>query len=261
MSAVCGMSAAGCDRFRLMGMAKYKRHDAPGAVFHVTGRVNWQEWHLARGGACPLVWDELEASSEAFGVSVLAAVLMSNHFHLVAMSPDADRYRRLTSRVTSSRHRRAYPVGHCNATVLAQFMRRFRRTVSVRLHRRLDVTGRFWERRYHARRVKDPWDLTVTTAYDHRNPVRARMVRKPEDYEWSTAAWWGGVGDARAPRVVRLPFDLEIPALRDEVLRYQSTRALDEAIAELNRTGVAWHSEEGRALLASMGVATTLTAA
>ena len=85
-------------------MTKPIRNDAPGAVHHVTARVNWRVWHLKSRGRARFFMQALVKAAESFAVNLLAFVLMSNHFHLVLRSPEEAKYRELTGRRTRCRH-------------------------------------------------------------------------------------------------------------------------------------------------------------
>ncbi|MCZ6573682.1 MAG: hypothetical protein O7C98_11015 [Planctomycetota bacterium] len=214
------------------------RNDEPNAVFHMTGRVNWKVWHLGDFERGRIFFDELTGAADAFGVDLLALVLMSNHFHLVTRSPDKAVFARHTSRRTRCRHRRPYPKRHQNSRVISQFARRLRRRVGARIHANLETTGRFWDGELYARRIDDPLDLLHTIAYDHRNPVRAGIVRRAESYERSSAAWWaGGPGPVRVCGRGKLPFDLKIESFREELIAYQESRMPDDLAAALAAHG------------------------
>jgi REP element-mobilizing transposase RayT len=206
-----------------MSVKHYRRADGPDRIFHITSRVNWQVWHLDEHAPKALLAELIREAAERFGVTILAGVLMSNHIHLVVQSPPPALYRRLTGRVTSCRHFRAWPDGHANASVLSQFMRRIRHCMSIRRQSELDLTGRFWDSPFHATPVIDPLSLAVRIAYDHRNPVKANMVQDPEDYEWSSAAEWATGTKGRIPIWLdgTLPFGLSKAELRELVFRYQ----------------------------------------
>lgn len=241
-------------------MTKPIRNDAPGAVHHVTARVNWRVWHLKSRGRARFFMQALVKAAESFAVNLLAFVLMSNHFHLVLRSPEEAKYRELTGRRTRCRHFRPWPRKHANATVLAQAMRRLMYTVSRNVHAELDLTGQFWEGPFHSRPITDSMDLTVTMAYDHRNPVRAGMTLRPEDHGCGSAAWWAGTGPSPVPLLEYggVPFGLTVEELRREVIRYQRSRHLDDVLGALRKEGIEWYElerEARRELLERAGLA------
>jgi putative transposase len=54
---------------------------------------------------------------------------------------------------------------------------------SFLLKSRMDV----WERSYRERRIIDAEDFMTATQYVERNPVRARLVERAEEFEFSSA--------------------------------------------------------------------------
>jgi hypothetical protein len=217
---------------------------------HLTAPVNWHFWHLdderARGQLARVIQEE----SAAFDVALLAYALMANHFHLVTMSPDAEQYRKHTSRRTPGRHFRPWPKGHQNASVISQFMREVRRKVSKLRHRDLQLSGRFWEGDYDSRPVGWPESLIARIAYDHRNPVKAKIVERAEDYYWSSARSWR-FGE-RGPIPIDLdarPLGLSREELVEQVLHFERCKELDDCLGGLARDGVAWNSDEALRLI------------
>jgi len=238
-------------------MSRLPRHDGLGRVFHVTSRVNWRAWHLGDDAAKKSLADLLASAANEFGVALLAYVLMSNHFHVVVQSPPAVLYGRLTGRRTGCRHFRAWPRQHPNSSVIGQFMRIVRRTMSVRRQNELCLSGRFWEAAYDARLVRGPLSLVARIAYDHRNPVKQGMVSVPEAYRWSSAQEWttGGIGDIALTLPDTLPFGLAFDELRRDVLRYQSAQQFDDIGKELGSLFAADAADEAlRRLFVECGI-------
>jgi len=228
-------------------MGKRQRTDAPGAVHHLTARVNWQVFHLSNPRAIAVFLNAVRTALERFHVSLLAMVLMSNHHHMVVRSPTDKRFRELTSRKTRCRHTRPYPPGHPKASVLAQFAAKIHRTVAVVLLRELSLSGRFWERRYDARLIRTPRDLRSRIAYDHRNPVRASIVLRPEHFPLSTANAYATdleAGPVPLADERDLPFDLGWEELRRHVIAYQASKELDDLDEALKKRGVRHGSPE-----------------
>ena len=172
-----------------------------------------------------------------FGITILAWVLLSNHLHAELQSPSLELYRRLTGRRTRCRHFRPWPPNHQNSTVLGQFMRVVRRTMSVTRQEELEINGRFWEAAYDARPINNAFSLVVRIAYDHRNPIKAGMVQRPEDYIWSSAREWATGQKGPVPLILPdpLPFGLQLDGLREQVIRYQRMRRLDDVSGELKQ--------------------------
>jgi len=227
------------------------RDDAPDAIWHVTSRVNWRAWHLEAEVAYLAVLEHLSRALVKFGVELLAFVVMSNHLHLVLRMPAQALFRRLTGRKTTCRHFRPWRAGHPKSNVIGQFMREFKLSVSNTIQGHMGLTGHFWEKRHHRRRLKDPWALVIAVAYDHRNPVREGMTLHPEQYERSSAAWWATrkpVPVALAPRS-DFPFGLDEHEFRSMLLRLQAEKHFDDVMEAFAKSGLRIDSKAGRAQL------------
>lgn len=85
---------------------------------------------------------------------------MTNHVHLLATPRDSAAVSRM----------------------MQSLGRRYVRRVNF-LYRR---TGTLWEGRYRAAPIEAEAHLLACMRYIELNPVRARMVRKPESYRWSS---------------------------------------------------------------------------
>jgi len=227
------------------------REDSPSAVWHLTSRVNWKAWHLAPEESARVFLRCLGESLDHFDINLLAVVVMSNHYHAVLQSPHGDEYARLTSRRTACRHRRSWPAGHPKATVIGQCARHFKLEVANRIQSRLGLKGHFWEGRHHRRQIHDVWALVTVVAYDHRNPVRAAMVAQPEDYPRSSAAWWSHGARPPLPLCRRedFPFGISREAFRDQLLRFQAEKRIDDVMEVFERARLPIDSARGRTYL------------
>lgn len=111
--------------------------------------------------------DKLHEFCQKFSVSVHAYVLMTNHVHLLCTPKD----RNGISKMMQSLGR--YYVRYINSTY----------------HR----TGTLWEGRFKASLVQSEQYLLIVSRYIELNPVRARMVKHPAEYPWSSYRF-NGVG-------------------------------------------------------------------
>ena len=92
-------------------------------------------------------------------MELLAYRLMPNHFHLLV--------RLLSERLSAS----------MQAMTLA-----YTKTINHKYGR----VGSLFQGRFKAIRVVEPAHLDVLTAYMHENPVKARLVRRATDWEYSS---------------------------------------------------------------------------
>jgi REP-associated tyrosine transposase len=140
-------------------MPRGPRIDVEGALYHV----------IARGVERRAIFrDERDRSgfverlSGLVGeesVELFAYVMMDNHFHLVLRR---------------------------DQTPLSQFMRRLLTGHTVTFNRRRRRVGHLFQNRYKSVLCNEDRYLLQLVRYVHLNPVRARMVRDPADYPWSS---------------------------------------------------------------------------
>lgn len=68
----------------------------------------------------------------------------------------------------------------------------------------LGRSGDFWFREYHDRFIRDERHFRNAVTYIEQNPVKARLVRTPEEWRWSSA-WWEKVERERKEAAGRMP--------------------------------------------------------
>jgi len=51
----------------------------------------------------------------------------------------------------------------------------------------LDRVGRFWQKEYFDRFIRNPRQFAGTVAYIENNPVKANLCDRPEDWPFSSA--------------------------------------------------------------------------
>jgi putative transposase len=141
-------------------------------------------------------------------VKIWAWCLMTNHVHLIAVPARGDSLSRLIRRVHGDY------VNYFNA--------------------KYSKTGHLWEGRFDAS-LMDERHLWNGVRYVERNPVRAGMVKRAEDYRWSSAAAHCGL---RSDRILSndLPLIGEIPDWSAWLAEKESEKDLS-LIRSRTRTG------------------------
>ncbi|MBI1214334.1 MAG: transposase [Alphaproteobacteria bacterium] len=115
----------------------------------------------------------LQGAAERYGCALHGWCLMTNHIHLLA-TPETK-------------------------TGLSSMMQMIGRLYVRHVNKRERRSGALWEDRFKVSLVGAEDYLLACMRYIEMNPVRARMVKKPEDYKWSShAANALGVLDAGA---------------------------------------------------------------
>ena len=105
----------------------------------------------------------VEEACERLPMRVLAYCLMPNHFHLV-LWPHGDG-----------------DLGRWMQWLLTSHVRRY--------HRHYHTSGHVWQGRFKAFPIEQDEHLIAVLRYVERNPLRANLVERAEDWIWSSLAW------------------------------------------------------------------------
>jgi REP element-mobilizing transposase RayT len=145
-------------------MSRRKRPHLPGAIFHLTARLQGRDPLFTPGLRTALV--RLLRHQVAFAdLQLFAYAIMPNHLHLVVRQGGAPLYR---------------------------FMQPFLCRAALLIQRRYGREGHVFERRYRDHLCGDPEHIRNAIIYTHLNPVRAKLCGKPEEYAWSSHGAWLG---------------------------------------------------------------------
>jgi putative transposase len=145
-------------------MARKLRVQYPGAIYHVLNRGDRREPIFRSDQDRLLFLETLSQACQKTGWQVHALCLMSNHFHMVVETPNAN---------------------------LVAGMKWFLGTYTSRFNRRHELFGHLFSGRYKALIVDDSGNGYLKTACDyvHLNPARAKLLdagQKPSRYRWSS---------------------------------------------------------------------------
>ena len=143
-----------------MPVARLGRYFLPDQPLHVIQRGNNREAIFFGEEDYARYRDWLAAVAAEYGCAIHGYVLMTNHVHLL-----------VTPRAADSLPRTMQSLG-----------RRYVRHVNTTYRR----TGTLWEGRYRAAPIDCERHFLACCRYIELNPVRARMVRHPRDYRWSS---------------------------------------------------------------------------
>ncbi|MBI2214219.1 MAG: transposase [Acidobacteria bacterium] len=140
-------------------MARALRIEYPGAVYHITSRGNEKRDIFVDDADRQKFLDFLGEAVIRFGWILSAYTLMTNHFHLVVATPTPNVSRGMQ---------------WLNGTYAAWFNRQHERS------------GHLLGGRFHAFLVEKETYYLELLRYVVLNPVRAKMVERPEQYRWSS---------------------------------------------------------------------------
>jgi len=118
---------------------------------------------------------------------------------------DEDDYQRFLEILAQKKSAEQYEVyGYClmsnhihillreNSDTISQIMSRIGTSYAWWYNRKYDRSGHVFQGRYGSECVEDDSYLLTVVRYIHHNPVKAKMVRAPEDYRWSSIhAYYG----------------------------------------------------------------------
>lgn len=168
-------------------MARKLRVEFAGALYHVMSRGDRREDIFVEDGDRQLFLELLGQACAKTGWKIHAYVLMSNHYHLMLETPQAN---------------------------LVAGMTWLQNTYTIRFNRRHRLSGHLFQGRYKAVLV-DPDEgsyFLLLADYIHLNPARAGLLKREEsilEYPWSSLAHYV------APRG-RRPVWMEVAAVLGE---------------------------------------------
>jgi len=140
-------------------MARLARIVVPGLPHHVTQRGNRRETVFFKDADYEAYLDMLRTAVHKAKSEVWAWVLMPNHVHLIVVPSHEDGLR----------------AGIANA----------HRRYAARINARNQWSGHLWQGRFGSV-VMDEAHLYHAFAYVALNPVRAKLVKKAQDWKWSS---------------------------------------------------------------------------
>jgi putative transposase len=142
-------------------MPRLARTVAVGCAHHITQRGNNRQDVFFVDDDRRMYLELLGEQADRYGLEIVGYCLMRNHVHLVAVPKVEEALAKAVGR-THFRY--------------AQYINRF--------HKR---SGHLWQGRFYSCAL-DRRHFWQALKYIERNPVRARLCRKPWRYEWSSAA-------------------------------------------------------------------------
>ncbi len=148
-------------------MARPLRIQYAGALYHITSRGNARQQIFKNDQDRLLFLTTLKRVTDRHRWLCHAYCLMNNHYHLVVETPEGN---------------------------LAQGMRQLNGVYTQSYNQRHERSGHLFEGRYTAILVQKESHLLEVCRYVVLNPVRARVVDRPEQWKWSSYGGTGGLG-------------------------------------------------------------------
>lgn len=153
-------------------MTYKKREWWPGVVLHITARGNHrndifrdeEDFQIYLG----LIKEALEFYNGEF--EVYAYCLMDNHVHLLVK---------------------------CKEKHISMFISRVHSLYAKIFNKKYRYIGYLFQNRYFTEVIEDDSQFLSTCRYIHLNPIRAKMVKKPEEYQWSSYSMTIGLSEEK----------------------------------------------------------------
>jgi putative transposase len=144
-------------------MPRRTRIGTAGIVHHVLNRANRRDVIFFNDADFEVFQNLLFAATQRFEMPLFAFAIMRNHWHLI-VRPSED-------------------------VQLSRFMHWLTMTHTQRWHRDHGTsgTGSLYQGRYKSFPVKSDRHFFTVVSYVERNPVRAHLVDRVEDWRWSSA--------------------------------------------------------------------------
>ncbi|MBC7359501.1 MAG: transposase [Desulfacinum sp.] len=180
-------------------MARTRRMKASGeeAYYHVVSRTVGGEFYLGDVEKERLL-QVIRTSARLYFVEILGFCLMSNHFHLVVKTrrweevtddeivERVSSYYGLAPDVVQLKDLASLRIKLCD---LSEFVRSVKLEFSRWYNRKNRRRGYFWGDRFKSVLLESGTALAQCLAYIELNPVRARIVERPEEYRWNSLSF------------------------------------------------------------------------
>ncbi len=211
-------------------MARIARIKAEGeAFYHVVSRIASKAFLLNDAEKKRVFVNMMHRAADFSGVDVITYVVMDNHFHLCVKIPERegevpeseilrrvgflygkDRRDALERHLAGCREEGDDAAADAELAKLrsrmgdlSEFMKTFKQRVSQWYNSNYGHEGTLWGGRFKSVLVEDGRYLRNLAAYIHGNPIRAGLVTRAADYEWS-APGAAAKGDIRARKGLSL---------------------------------------------------------
>jgi REP element-mobilizing transposase RayT len=140
-------------------MARPLRIEYPDAWYHVMNRGRRGEAIFADERDYAMFTELLQETSEMWNIRISAYCLMSNHYHMLVQTPEAN---------------------------ISRSMRHLNGVYTQRYNSRHRCDGQLFRGRYKSILIDTDSYLLQAVRYIHRNPLEAGMTDKMDSYPWSS---------------------------------------------------------------------------
>lgn len=161
-------------------MARPLRVEYEGAIYHILSRGNKGDYIFSEDRDKEYFLEILKKGVEKYNIQLYTYCLMGNHYHLLLSIPDG----RLTRFM------------HFIGSSYGSYLRRDRGWI-----------GHVFAGRYKSLCIEKEGYLLELSRYIHLNPVRANIVKLPDDYQWSSYRYY--IGQWKSPEWLNIAWLLD----------------------------------------------------
>ena len=140
-------------------MTRPLRLEFPGAFYHIVNRGNAQGKIFLNDRDREKFLEYLGDGADRFSLKVHAYCLMENHYHLILETPEAN---------------------------ISRALQWLNVSYAVYFNKKRNRTGHLFQGRFKALIINADEYLQILSRYIHLNPLRAKTVKQPGDYRWSS---------------------------------------------------------------------------
>lgn len=116
---------------------------------------------------CNILIHNLKYYRNKFGFALYGFVVMPDHIHLLLQVSQKG--------------------------TISDVMRDWKGRTSYEINRNFNGRKHVWQADFWTYAVRDQKDVEIKLNYIHQNPVRAGLVDRPEDWQYSSARWYAGM--------------------------------------------------------------------
>lgn len=197
-------------------MARPLRIEYPNAVYHITSRGNARGKIYKDNKDRELFLETLGSVIKRYNWLCHAYCLMDNHYHLMIETPEPN---------------------------LSKGMRQLNGVYTQTYNRRHKETGHIFQGRYKAILVEKEEYLLELCRYVILNPVRAGIIKRPEEWQWSS--YLATIGKAKTPEYLTTDWILSQFGSK----RRKAQKRYAEFVKTQSIKGTPWGGLEGQILL------------
>ncbi|MBV4423265.1 transposase [Clostridium tyrobutyricum] len=140
-------------------MVRKIREWYPGAKYHIICRGNHRDDLFRDEQDYKVYLNILKETKKKLIYEIYCYCLMTNHIHMVIATEEIR---------------------------IGNIMKRINMCYSIYFNKKYNLTGHLFQDRYKSQLIKEDKHMLEVSRYIHLNPVKANMVKNPEDYEWSS---------------------------------------------------------------------------